>query len=100
MFGGYSALWAISGKVSEWLGFPAGAEIPQTVAFVGVRSLLSTLVNLPWSVYFTFWVEQKHGFNKQVGGGSGGGNACGLGGREWRRENTCGLVGLYGGGVY
>lgn len=68
VFGGYSALWAASGKVAEWLGFSAGAEIPQTVVFVGLRSLLSTLINLPWSVYFTFKVEQKHGFNKQVCG--------------------------------
>lgn len=59
-------LWAASGRVAEWLGFSAGAEIPQTVVFVGLRSLLTTLINLPWSVYFTFWVEQKHGFNKQV----------------------------------
>lgn len=66
VFGGYPALWAASGKVAEWLGISAGAEIPQTVVFVGLRSLLSTLINLPWSVYFTFKVEQKHGFNKQV----------------------------------
>ena len=66
VFGGYSVLWAMSGKVVEWLGFPASGEIPQTVVFVGLRSVLSTIINLPWSVYFTFWVEQKHGFNKQV----------------------------------
>ncbi|XP_050693434.1 CAAX prenyl protease 1 homolog [Eriocheir sinensis] len=68
VFGGYPALWAASGKVAEWLGMSAGAEIPQTVVFVGLRSLLSTLINLPWSVYFTFKVEQKHGFNKQTPG--------------------------------
>ncbi|KAG0702076.1 CAAX prenyl protease 1 [Chionoecetes opilio] len=68
VLGGYPVLWGASGKVAEWLGFPAGAEIPQTVVFVGLRSLLSTVVNMPWSVYFTFWVEQKHGFNKQTPG--------------------------------
>ncbi|XP_045114217.1 CAAX prenyl protease 1 homolog [Portunus trituberculatus] len=68
VFGGYSVLWAMSGKVVEWLGFPASGEIPQTVMFVGLRSVLSTIINLPWSVYFTFWVEQKHGFNKQTPG--------------------------------
>lgn len=64
--GGFPALWAASGRVSEWLGFTADAEIPQTVTFVCLGSLLNSVVSLPWSAYFTFKVEQKHGFNKQT----------------------------------
>ena len=30
--------------------------------------MYSEIVGLPWSVYSTFVLEEKHGFNKQVGG--------------------------------
>lgn len=26
----------------------------------------STITGLPWNIYFTFVLEEKHGFNKQV----------------------------------
>lgn len=26
----------------------------------------STITSLPWSLYYTFVLEEKHGFNKQV----------------------------------
>ena len=28
--------------------------------------LFSTITDLPWSLYSTFVIEEKHGFNKQV----------------------------------
>lgn len=66
VYGGIPALWAASGHIIGWLGFSSDAEISQTVAFVSLGSLISTVVHLPWSAYFTFKVEQKHGFNKQT----------------------------------
>lgn len=38
------------------------------MVFVLVGSAISTLVDLPWSVYNTFVIEQRHGFNKQTPG--------------------------------
>ena len=64
--GGFPALWNASGSVVQKLGYNGESEIPQTVAFVCLGSLFNTVINLPWSAYFTFKIEQKHGFNKQV----------------------------------
>lgn len=66
--GGIPALWSLSGTILEWLGFSTESEIAQTVVFVSAGSLISTIIGLPWAAYFTFKVEQKHGFNKQTPG--------------------------------
>lgn len=68
VYGGFPALWAASGQFIQWLGFSPEAEIPQTVAFVCIGSLVNNFISLPWSAYYTFKVEQKHGFNKQTPG--------------------------------
>lgn len=31
-----------------------------------VLTLFNKVVDLPWSVYGTFFLEEKHGFNKQA----------------------------------
>lgn len=41
-------------------------EIFQSLVFTFITSVLSTLVNLPISIYNTFVLEQRHGFNKQT----------------------------------
>ena len=54
-------------SLPQW--FPAlekWGEIPQTIAFVLLLSVISTVTGLPWSLYHTFVIEQKHGFNKQT----------------------------------
>lgn len=66
MLGGIPALWRIGGELVKKLGYMGDSEIPQTLMFVSVGSLISFVLGLPWSAYFTFKVEQKHGFNKQV----------------------------------
>ena len=38
----------------------------QTVVFLLLVLTYSTIVDIPWSVYSTFVLEEKHGFNKQV----------------------------------
>ena len=37
------------------------------MVFVELLLLYSTLTGLPWSIYSTFFLEDRHGFNKQVG---------------------------------
>lgn len=41
-------------------------EIFQSILFTLITSFASTIVNLPISIYGTFVIEQKHGFNKQT----------------------------------
>jgi STE24 endopeptidase len=43
-------------------------EIFQSLVFTLITSVLSTIVNLPISIYNTFILERKHGFNKQTAG--------------------------------
>lgn len=56
-----------------WAALPAAlpslgrhGEIAHTVAFVLVLSLFGMATSLPWRIYATFALEQRHGFNKQT----------------------------------
>ena len=42
-------------------------QVIQTVVFLLLVLTYSTITEIPWSVYSTFVLEEKHGFNKQVG---------------------------------
>lgn len=70
--GGLPWLWARSGDLLQRVGLngyeagTTGGEIAQTVVFVIAFSAFSMVTSLPWSVYSTFVVEAKHGFNKQT----------------------------------
>ena len=41
-------------------------QIIQSLVFMLLAMLFSTITDLPWSLYSTFVIEEKHGFNKQV----------------------------------
>lgn len=41
-------------------------EVFQSLVFILIVSLVSTIINLPLSIYNTFVIEQRHGFNKQT----------------------------------
>ncbi|KAH9248470.1 hypothetical protein BASA81_013869 [Batrachochytrium salamandrivorans] len=58
--------WGYAGTLRASLGYNADAEIVQSVIFVGLLTLISTLVNMPLSLYYTFVIEARHGFNKQT----------------------------------
>lgn len=60
-------LWSLSGKIIAKFGYNSSHEITQTLAFIFVGSLISTVLDLPWSIYMNFWIEEKHGFNKYTG---------------------------------
>lgn len=38
----------------------------QSVTFVSLTTLIEAVLGLPWQIYDTFVIEEKHGFNKQV----------------------------------
>ena len=57
-------LWNFSGKSIQYLGF--ADELIQSNMFLLQTTILSFIVHLPWSLYSTFVVEERHGFNKMT----------------------------------
>lgn len=44
----------------------ADREITITLIFLGVTTIIGTITSLPFEIYSTFYIEKKHGFNKQT----------------------------------
>ncbi len=57
VFGGFG--W-LDGIVSGW----AGSEIIRALLFFGILSFANDIISLPFSIYATFVIEEKFGFNK------------------------------------
>uniref|UniRef100_A0A8D0FYY3 CAAX prenyl protease n=1 Tax=Strix occidentalis caurina TaxID=311401 RepID=A0A8D0FYY3_STROC len=64
--GGIPFLWNLSGRISGRAGFGPEYEIVQSLVFLLLATLFSAVTGLPWSLYNTFVIEEKHGFNQQV----------------------------------
>jgi STE24 endopeptidase len=41
-------------------------EILHSVVFTLIATMYTTVTGLPWSLYSTFVLEERHGFNKQT----------------------------------
>ncbi|GMH44821.1 hypothetical protein BSKO_12773 [Bryopsis sp. KO-2023] len=67
-FGFLPFAWDLSSKLVSRIGFWTDSEIFVTLVFVFGFSMLSMVMELPWSLYGTFVLEEKHGFNKQTKG--------------------------------
>ena len=63
-YGGYAYLWSVSGQITAFIGYNESYEIIQSMVFLFLGSLYGLVTGLPWSLYSTFVVEEKHGFNK------------------------------------
>lgn len=64
MFGAYRYAWDISANACASFGINSDmATSAVTMVFI---NLVNAVVNLPFSIYSTFVLEEKHGFNKQV----------------------------------
>lgn len=59
-------VWKLSGRIIAHFGFSGDYEILQSITFILIYMLYSTITSLPWSLYQTFVLEEKHGFNKQT----------------------------------
>jgi len=68
VYGGIPFLWAFSETVIDRFGYDQSHEIKHSIMFVILTTLFSTVTSLPWSLYSTFVLEEKHGFNKQTVG--------------------------------
>uniref|UniRef100_A0A8C1PD81 CAAX prenyl protease n=2 Tax=Cyprinus carpio TaxID=7962 RepID=A0A8C1PD81_CYPCA len=68
LLGGIPFLWKVSGILTARFGFGPEYEISQSLVFLMLATLFSALTGLPWSLYSTFVIEEKHGFNQQTVG--------------------------------
>ena len=66
LLGGIPFLWGVSGDLLAHFEYSTDYEILHSAAFTLFATLWSTLTGLPWSLYSTFVLEEKHGFNKQT----------------------------------
>ncbi|KAJ3130048.1 CAAX prenyl protease 1 [Nowakowskiella sp. JEL0407] len=57
--------WSVSDLLLDRFGVQKN-EIITSLLFVVIISVLSTLINIPFSLYYTFVLEEKFGFNKQT----------------------------------
>ncbi|THV02064.1 metalloendopeptidase [Dendrothele bispora CBS 962.96] len=67
-YGFYAWCWKVAGIVLGKFGYGPEYEILQSIVFSFLMYLLSSLPTLPLSVYSTFVLEEKHGFNKTTPG--------------------------------
>ena len=58
--------WNLSGVIVSASGYDTSNEILRSAALMLPINIFNTLVGLPFSVYRTFVLEEKHGFNKEV----------------------------------
>ncbi|KAF4622317.1 hypothetical protein D9613_009267 [Agrocybe pediades] len=63
-YGFYAWSWTAAGKLITKAGYGPEYEILQSIAFVFILFILSSLPTLPLQAYGTFVLEEKHGFNK------------------------------------
>jgi len=66
VLGGIPFLWALSGDWLASMDYSTDYEILHSLTFTLLATLWSTVTGLPWSLYSTFVLEEKHGFNKQT----------------------------------
>jgi len=64
---GYKIFWDLAADSLLSLDY-SGYEILQSLLFSLYLSLFSTVISTPFTVYSTFVIEEKHGFNKQTAG--------------------------------
>lgn len=65
-YGGIPWVWKYSVSVLGGWGYSTEYEITASLLFIVLYSLYSTVTSLPFSLYSTFFIEEKHGFNKQT----------------------------------
>ncbi|XP_061338963.1 CAAX prenyl protease 1 homolog [Gastrolobium bilobum] len=58
--------WKKSGNFVTLVGLNAENEIVHTLAFLAGAMIWSQITDLPFSLYSTFVIEARHGFNKQT----------------------------------
>ncbi|KAM7260763.1 hypothetical protein ACFE04_026238 [Oxalis oulophora] len=65
-FGILPWFWKKSGSFLVFVGLNAENEILHTLAFLAGLMISSQITDLPFSLYFTFVIEARHGFNNRT----------------------------------
>lgn len=60
-------LWGVSSRLVLVWGSWRAQEILTSIVFCLLLGLSQMVLDLPWSCYSIFVIEQRHGFNKQTG---------------------------------
>ncbi|KAL5287992.1 ZMPSTE24 family protein [Megaselia abdita] len=69
MYLGYIGyVWAKSEDVAAYFGYSADHEILVSCIFMFLNSCIGIVKDIPFKVYHTFVLEERHGFNKQTVG--------------------------------
>ncbi|XP_074658411.1 CAAX prenyl protease 1 homolog [Tubulanus polymorphus] len=68
LFGGLPFIWRVAGDITAYFGYGSEYEVLQSMAFMVLTMIYSTIIGLPWGLYSTFVIEERHGFNKQTVG--------------------------------
>lgn len=70
VLGALPFVWRLSVKQIDSLGISAlkGSEIAHSNLFIFYFLVFGQVSSLPWTIYYTFVLEEKHGFNKQTFG--------------------------------
>ncbi|XP_071441907.1 CAAX prenyl protease 1 homolog [Hetaerina americana] len=68
LYFGFFHFWTLSKTLLITIGIEKDDEIIQSVMFGFITNVYSTIISLPFSVYNTFVLEEKFGFNKQTCG--------------------------------
>lgn len=58
--------WGLAAQLVARYGFETAAEIQTSVVFCLMFGAIPMLLDIPWSLYSTFVIEERHGFNKQT----------------------------------
>ncbi|XP_070568575.1 CAAX prenyl protease 1 homolog [Ptychodera flava] len=66
LLGGIPFVWHFAGRMTGYFGYGPEYEIMQSLGFIFLSMIYSTVTGTPWSMYSTFVIEEKHGFNKQT----------------------------------
>ncbi|CAG8774712.1 6021_t:CDS:2, partial [Acaulospora morrowiae] len=61
-------LWLFSGELLAYAGYGTEYEIIQSLIFTVIMTLMTYLISLPLNLYYTFVIEEQHGFNKMTVG--------------------------------
>lgn len=59
-------VWDLSGNIVEYFGLSLDYYITRSLIFVSIDYVVEYVISLPFDLYNTFVIEEKHGFNKQT----------------------------------
>lgn len=59
-------LWNLCGRILLGYGYDSSYEILRTLLFMNIGMLISKVIELPWSIYYNFVIQERHGLNRQT----------------------------------